>query len=277
MTTANNPIYQWIYQKQLFYWLYLQNFLWMFSSDWNQNLPAYVAHLWSLAVEEQFYFLWPFIIFFFPIETLKKICIFMVVGSFCLRIYMLYSGVSPKVIYIFTFCRLDSIALGSFLAIAERDPLLWSKLQQNIPRFFKLLIPLLLVLFIYSKGLNFHNPFVQIWGYTPVACFGATVVLATLSDGSFCQKIFSWSPLVSIGKYSYSIYIIHFPLIFMLDYYGIKEWVFFTFPYLGVYQLVFWGITFVLSYFFSWILWHIYEKHFLKLKKYFSYRSDKKT
>ena len=52
-----------------------QAFLWLYLSNWRHDIGGGFSHYWSLALEEQFYLVWPLVVFFCSRPTLLKICI----------------------------------------------------------------------------------------------------------------------------------------------------------------------------------------------------------
>ena len=99
------------FNQQIYYFSYLQNFARTF--DWNVIGPN---HFWSLAVEEHFYLFWPFIIFFFSRKNLVRITFGIILFAMVLRAFMLGDGYS---VFIFTFTRFDTLAIGALLAVLE--------------------------------------------------------------------------------------------------------------------------------------------------------------
>ena len=75
---------------------------------------------WSLAVEEQFYFAWPLVIWLLPRKAIMRLAAALIVGSPLLRLGLLL-GHAHFSMYYNTLTRLDGLAVGSFLAIWLRD------------------------------------------------------------------------------------------------------------------------------------------------------------
>jgi peptidoglycan/LPS O-acetylase OafA/YrhL len=97
--------------------LYGQNVWLMFSGRW---LPPLVNHLWSLAVEEQFYLAWPFLVWLCSRRRLAWVCGGVLAGCLALRVAMMLAGLDPMVAYVFTLTRLDGFAAGGLVALALR-------------------------------------------------------------------------------------------------------------------------------------------------------------
>ena len=81
------------------------------------------GHLWSLAVEEHFYLLWPLVVFYFSRKALLRTCVGVIVGSLLLRIVLMGMGDNQQTCYLLTPCRIDQLAIGGWVAVAGRGPL----------------------------------------------------------------------------------------------------------------------------------------------------------
>lgn len=77
--------------------------------------------LWSLAVEEHFYLLWPLVIFLIKRRTVAIIAGIIFLGMPLLRGYFAYRGMNPEVIYMLSWFRFDGLAAGAMLAIWARS------------------------------------------------------------------------------------------------------------------------------------------------------------
>jgi peptidoglycan/LPS O-acetylase OafA/YrhL len=80
----------------------------------------YLGHFWSLAVEEQFYLVWPAVVLLFR-RRLAFWCFFAIASAVALRVYLSWSGADWNTIYRLTPARLDALSLGALGAIALRN------------------------------------------------------------------------------------------------------------------------------------------------------------
>ncbi len=99
-----------------------QVWLWTFTSNWAQPFGADVSgfsHFWSLAVEEQFYLVWPFVVLLAAGTRLLWICVALVLIALLSRAFMQVAGAKPEMIYMFTFCRMDALAMGAAMAVVS--------------------------------------------------------------------------------------------------------------------------------------------------------------
>ena len=105
--------------------LFAQN-IWILAADAQSVNPYGTVHLWSLAVEEQFYLVWPLAVLLLGKRGLVALCVALVVMSPLLRLAMLSTDAHPFAVYVFSPVRADALAVGALLAvIATRCPACW--------------------------------------------------------------------------------------------------------------------------------------------------------
>jgi peptidoglycan/LPS O-acetylase OafA/YrhL len=80
-----------------------------------QRPPWHTAHLWSLSVEEQFYLIWPVIVFAISRAALIRLTIGLAVGALALRLTFVAMQVSWEAAYVLLPARMDALALGALL------------------------------------------------------------------------------------------------------------------------------------------------------------------
>ncbi len=242
-------------------WTYTANIPPTFHVD-----PPTFGHFWTLAIEEQFYLLWPAVIYAFTRTTAMRVCVGCIIGSIFVRIGLVSNGLSAN---FFMFGRLDSLALGGLLALAARGP---EGMAGWKPKAIAVLTALtVLVSPLYVMKTGSHEAWLQVVKYTLLAgIYGAVLVLAILSTRtSLIGRFFNLPALRSLGKYSYGIYVFHPFFIDMFttmrahDATGRLET-----PIAIAFRIV---TVVVLSIVAAWLSFHLYEKRFLKLKRFFEY------
>jgi peptidoglycan/LPS O-acetylase OafA/YrhL len=102
---------------QAWLWLYASNVYLAIHRGW--VLP-YVGHFWSLAVEEQFYLVWPIVVLSFGRRSLLGICVLVTILALVFRSVLSYSGAGYVAQVVLTPCRFDALCIGGFLALAVR-------------------------------------------------------------------------------------------------------------------------------------------------------------
>ncbi len=256
--------------EQRWYWSYLVNFL-----IGRQGWPSFLAigHFWSLAVEEQFYLFWPLLVFLFRRRHLAIICVICIVASFAVRSVLSLQD-EPVAAYVLTPARMDALAMGALVALLVREP--HSRfISSRLTRAFAGAAALgLAAIFAWRQAFDSEDIVVLTVGLTLLALlFGAVIIIALESSPkSVLGKSLMLPVLVSLGQYSYALYIFHLPIIFLL-----REHVFSVdaFPRLlgsqlpGQFLFIVVGTAVALG--LAVFSWHYYEQPFLKLKRLFPY------
>jgi len=245
--------------------MYLQNYV---QAAGPHAFPG-LGHFWSLAIEEQFYWVWPLVVYFCTRGTLLRICIAICAGVPLLRLALFLNGVQPWAIRHYTFTRFDTLVFGAIAAILvreERPALLWRRFAW----FVNALAVLFLAIEVLQMGfIPFEGVLTVIAGYSAVAILFSSLIYYCAKRSGILQSILSVAPLRWFGKYSYAMYILHPPL--DLYYYTSIQ------PRLHISSL---SLSFLCCFGFetavagaaAQLSWYFVESPFLKLKSHFEYR-----
>ncbi|MBS1778701.1 MAG: acyltransferase [Bacteroidetes bacterium] len=249
----------------LYYFTYTTNFYIYNLKTWDVLLPQ----VWSLAVEEQFYLIWPWLILLINKKYLPQlIWCFIFIGIVSMWFFM-----DGRFGNILTFCCFDSFGLGALLA--------WYAVEksEHLIKLYRLLsiivIPMLCVMVF---DLYFPE-----WGYINFRTSGSIVSMWMIAyiyinrDTEKLNRNFLLNNriLIFIGKISYGIYLYHSLMPTVINSHFLTTWLGPIVPnvvinmakhYFGPFMLLK-NITCVLL--ISWLSYEIIEKPFLKLKKYF--------
>lgn len=182
-------------------WSYL-TFTQNIFMGWEGNFGADIlAVTWSLAVEEQFYLVVPFIAYFLPKRHLLCLFAVLVIAAPLLRV--IYPGFHT---YIATPWRLDALLSGASLALLVRSPVFMDLLRRHMILLISVWLALLTgaaVITLYPGG---FGAFRNLW----LAFLYATFVLLAYADGlSPLTALLRSRILVWFGQLSYGIYLIH--------------------------------------------------------------------
>jgi peptidoglycan/LPS O-acetylase OafA/YrhL len=242
-------------QSSIYYLTFTQNLFFSFNG-W--GVTDLLNHFWSLAIEEQFYLFWPFIILYLDTPKVFIVCTILIIIALITRNMHFDSDFS----YVFTFSRIDALSIGAMLAILIRKHAAWLS-KAALPVFLFTLISLLIICYI-SPNLTFRNPYFVRFGYTLFAILFASIIsfiYDTQKTGEIANRIFSLRFLTFFGTYSYGIYIYHWIL-----YKGVYIYLQNRYVFSKAYIFLFLIVVVIISV----ISFHTFEKFFLRFKSRFN-------
>lgn len=262
-----------IKENAFWYWTYLSN---LRSAYTGWHWFGAVNHFWSLAVEEQFYFVWPFVILFFKRRTLLRVCLALILGAVLVRVLLCLAGYTIAA-YVLMPARMDALATGAFVALACRGPHGFARLANVAWPTASLMGVVLALIFVWRGGLFAHDVIFATIGYTLLAIFfGSILVLALVSTpSSILGRLFTSSGMTFFGRYSYALYVFHHPILFFipgsLALSRIPKVLGSRLPA----ELLFIALATIVTVSIALLSWHLCEKQSLKLKRFFPYHSRK--
>jgi len=226
------------------YPLFLQNFL--------VPVPTAATGLlgvtWSLAIEEQFYLVWPLVVRFCSEAALRNIAIAVICCSPVLRLFLSLHGVN---IYSNTVCRLDGLMAGALLALVLRSlTFIPSKFVIHAWVAFLVSVPLALVIeFFHARWIGFSFVALASVSFVYLALFSTQRWLRALLTNRF---------LVFTGTISYGIYLLQKIPLDVAKALHFEQHQFLALP-----------ATAAATYLLAIVSWYLLEKPFLKLKRIF--------
>ncbi|MGI9196726.1 MAG: acyltransferase family protein [Candidatus Nanopelagicales bacterium] len=177
--------------------------------------PSPLEHTWSLAIEEQYYLLWPLLLLFLVRKAGPRALVIVTTGllvASTVVMALLYDDADPSIAYFGTFSRIHELLVGCLLALAVHRGL-------QMPRSLRgtAWIPLALMVVMMATVSDMGSFYYR--GGSLIFCLLAAWLLLALGagvPGGGPTALFSWRPLVWIGLLSYGIYLWHWPLILWL-------------------------------------------------------------
>lgn len=256
--------------NQAWFWTYLIN--WRIAAVGHFNaIPG--GYFWSLAVEEQFYLVWPALVLLCG-RSIFQLSAFLFALAIVLRPFLYALGVTTTALYVMTITHLDGLVVGAMLAVYLRTRTLtdstlhWFKISAGAA-----LAGVALVFFL-ERSCYFYTPGAATIVYPLLAVFFGWILTSALrtDHAPFVRCLVEGSVIRSFGKYSYALYLIHHPIgtlverhIFNPVSHTIAGSVL---PAMFLYAL----LCTILCWLAAITSWNLYERHFLRLKHYFPYR-----
>jgi peptidoglycan/LPS O-acetylase OafA/YrhL len=232
-------------------------------------MPLPTAHFWSLAIEEQFYLFWPFVVLLSSERGLLRTSAALFLLAFAVRFSMVYAG-NLSGAYRFTFCRLDALVLGGVVAVLMTDsnP---SRLRSGSWLVLGASGAALATVGVLRDSFAPEDGVVVAYGISLLALFFAAALFLLVSHPRVSTKGSVNVILSGFGRYAYGMYVFHqgiatvvvrlrgthtMPLIL-----GSQV------PFQIFFFVLFTGCTLLIA----MLSFHLMEKQFLRLKSFFKY------
>lgn len=238
----------------------------IYMTNWARALDLhsfqFLGHTWSLAIEEQFYLLWPGLLYLLSKRGISpKNLGWMVLGiaatSALLRAYLFFKGDSPMRVYNGLDTRADGLMLGAGLALLlcyrqeekQDKPFTWLKIGASAA---------LAALMLLALKAEWDKPWMIYCGYSLTGILSLCLIAnLSLNSHSLTHAIFSNPAMRWVGRISYGLYLWHFPIYCLLLKAGLSQW-----------QTLLAGIP--LSFATAAFSYYLVEQPFLRLKKRYS-------
>jgi peptidoglycan/LPS O-acetylase OafA/YrhL len=271
--------YEWRAGHTLFF-VYMGNFLANYDFSYYEiytashpTFKAFIGHFWSLCVEEQFYLLWPVVVWLVR-DRIKLLWTatglsFLALILRCLMVYLSTPELAERWIVRTLPFRMDTLLLGGVLALLLRGP--------NADRWQRFCRPILLVAGALALAVTifsplYDSPWLLTIGLTFTAIASTGLVGSTLRTGSPAFRLFHLRPLHVLGKYSYGFYIFH--AVYMWAWVQLLVFLMGRFHSKALAGILAISINFVVTFLVAKLSYDLFEVRFLKLKKYFEYDAE---
>jgi peptidoglycan/LPS O-acetylase OafA/YrhL len=256
--------------EQLRYWLFFANYKFNIAPPLGGLFR--VDHFWSLAIEMQFYLVWPLVIFHATPRTVFKIALVILAGAFMARAAAVYMGSNSDLTFAFTPFRIDGLIVGSLLAVARA-----TGVKFGIRCLYAILIAgfafaLLVIWFDHATAVlkrpdaGVLNAWLRVLlpGVMSIT-FGALMWLALQKNR--LSLFLSHAAFKPLARYSYGIYVIHFIMSPLFERaFGpevLRQWT--GGRDLPIY--IYFVLASACSVIAAMLSYHLFELHFLQLKE----------
>jgi peptidoglycan/LPS O-acetylase OafA/YrhL len=218
---------------------------------------AAMAPLWSLAVEEQFYLVWPWIVLLCSREALRKIAFAVIVLSPILRAIFTPAFASHFPIYSLTVFRCDTLAAGAFIAVSEIGDAHWIGRRRRDALLSAVLAGLMFgILSLFSSFRTGANSILfNSIGYSlSVILLGGTLAYALSLRQGLLYNTLTAQPVRYLGLISYTFYLYHVAVLLQVE-----RYVHSTIPVAA--------LAFAITVAISAISWYCFESRILKVSQ----------
>ncbi|HVB92867.1 MAG TPA: acyltransferase family protein [Acidimicrobiales bacterium] len=184
-------------------------------------IPSPLLHTWTLAIEEQFYLVWPLIVlailkFSRSIKTLLGFTVVAAVGSAVEMALLFHGGTDPSRLYYGTDTRAQDLLIGATVALllARRGPARTPRVTQGMS--------VLVVAALAGFGLEWarlteSSGFPYRGGFLLADLLVGLVILGVVqAPAGLPSRIMGWRPIAYTGRISYGLYLWHWPIILTL-------------------------------------------------------------
>lgn len=264
--------FRWDTEHSFWLWAYLSNWVVPFHMD-----QVGLSHFWSLAVEEQFYLIWPLVVLALktPRRVLQASLLLALVSLAC-RAYLAGSAHGQEINYYWTICRMDGLALGAAAAACWQDEDISAWIATHQTGLLIGLTAFIAVSGIVTKGFARTSSIGQTWGYSVLAftfaalVYGAAKLATTSGSGQplamrLVRRQLTHPALTRIGRYSYAMYVFHKPMHDLFSQRLLKALKIAPAGHMA-YASIHVLMVALVSYAMAWLSYHLFERHFLALK-----------
>lgn len=183
--------------------------------------PSPIGHLWSLAIEEQFYVMWPLVLLIGILLAPRRgrLMLFIMIGAAvsAAAMAMLYEpGSDPSRVYYGTDTRAFAILIGATLAVLWPSNKLNSHISSPAQNFLDVIgIIGMVLLLLQIHQTNQYDDALYRGGFVYLSVITAIVIAVLVHPDNRLETVMGCSLLSWIGKRSYSLYIWHYPVIIL--------------------------------------------------------------
>lgn len=170
----------------------------------HQDYDAYLTHLWSLSIEEQFYLLAAPILLLFAARHHVRLCAVLCTMAVLLHIYLRVSGYSDWMIHTFSFNNFAILLFGGLCYFYSAGEGRFGALPSAVS------VALLSVIVVRDLlGLRVQGFELALTEIAQIGLTGLIVLAVAQNQSSIATRLLEWRPLAYLGKISYGFYLFH--------------------------------------------------------------------
>ena len=254
-----------IRETMLWHVSYLSNVYLAIRGDWQGS----ISHLWSLAVEEQFYLFWPAMILFIPSRLMLKTIVGLILVAPFFRGIGSLLGLNPVAAWVLGPACLDTLGIGALLALIQHSPNQIPNGLRNKSGWIPWIGLALLGGMMAVGRLEGDTPLYMALYDSGAALVSVSLVsMASVGVPGILGKALEWRPIAYLGKISYGVYLLHLFVSGAINS-VVRHWVSphdsrYVIPLIVAYA----ATTLVLAS----LSWHFLEAPLNDLKRFFPYR-----
>jgi peptidoglycan/LPS O-acetylase OafA/YrhL len=228
--------------------------------------------VWSLAIEEQFYLIWPLIVTFCNTRNLIRVCVALLIVAPLFRFVIVAidpGHANQEAAYTFAIARFDALAAGALMAIVYRNESAKQILLAYFAPVLLACIGLMVIAVVVMRGFAATQMPFGFFNQTNAIVFSACLIALGFSSNhryglNFVATVLRHPILAFMAKYSYAMYLLHPPIkLTYLNYVG-QRTAESLFGRIG-YVLLDWSVVLGVTIAFSMLTWIVIERPFLSL------------
>jgi peptidoglycan/LPS O-acetylase OafA/YrhL len=240
------------------------------ATQWHGRAIAFsMGHFWSLCVEEQFYLVWPWLLFWIrDRRRLQIFCLCAIAGCLVLRLLAFHTlptwMLLQEVVAHLTFFRMDDLLAGGLIALTVRGPYC-----DRMFRIARMLTPIALpVAIVWAVERSFAQRWVfypypattETWGFSLLMVLGSLLIAVAIQPQTWLARMLKVRPLRWAGRLSYGAYVFH------EIFHGVYTRIAQGLPHTEA-ILLRTSLALVATYALAWLSFRFFETPFLNLKE----------
>ncbi len=235
-------------------------YIFFYNNFISEPNSAILGILWSIAVEEQFYLLWPIILMLIPEKYLGWVFFFLIIFSFLLRTFFIGYG------YTNTFSCMSDLAMGGYFAFDAIRNIGVRKRIETFPKWTISCIYVIGVCIFLFRDTWSDIRFIYVNERLLFSIFFGFVIVEQCFSHNSIIKIKEFKKITYLGRISYGLYMYHFIAIYVVS----KVFELFFEETIITIVIIEPLISFLMTLLIAYVSFRYFESYFLKMKRKFA-------